>query len=169
MPKEIHHKLRILNCVPSRDMEKDWRVSNSIASGVLDGTTALPESVKLRESWWKIGNQVLTGSCVGWATAGAIRWHFVKAGKISKDELLSSRFMWMAAKETDEFKHRPIAFVEKSGTSIKAALEVSRTCGIVRESALPFDTGKLFPGEDGDFYAIAAQLNITSYLISELI
>ena len=42
-------------------------------------------------------------------------------------------------------------------------MEISRTYGTVLESVLPFDTGKLFSGEDGDFYAIAAQLKITSY------
>jgi len=155
---------RILNCLPSRDTEDDWGVEDALAAAVWEAPLALPESVDLREDWWKIGDQGSTGSCVGWATADSVlRWHFVKAGRIAQDELLSVRFIWMAAKETDEFITRPTSFIEGSGTSLKAALDVARRYGVVREPVLPFAPGALYRDTDKRFYATAAQLRILSY------
>jgi len=155
---------RVLNCLPSRDTEEDWGVEDALAAAVWEAPVALPKSVDLREDWWQIGDQASTGSCVGWATADAVlRWHFVKAGRIAKDELLSVRFIWMAAKETDEFVVRPTSFIELSGTSVKAALDVARRYGVVRDSVLPFGSGALYPDSDRQFYATAAQLRIASY------
>ena len=78
----------------------------------------LPKSKDLRETWWKVGDQGSTGSCVGWATADALlRWHFVKAGRIKNTETLSKRFIWMASKETDEFTSSPTTFIENAGTA----------------------------------------------------
>jgi hypothetical protein len=36
---------------------------------VLRAEERIPESKDLRESWWIIGDQGTTGSCVGWASA----------------------------------------------------------------------------------------------------
>src|SRR5262249_46360326 len=118
----------------------------------------------LRESWWKIGDQGATGSCVGWATADSVlRWHFVKAGKLPKDQSLSPRFIWMASKETDTFVTLPTTFIETDGTSLKAAPDIARKFGALRDSVLPFGSGKLYQGEAQAFYALAAQLKIGSY------
>ena len=154
---------RVLNCLPSRDTQEDWTIENARESGAL-AVAALPASKDLREPWWQIGDQGSTGSCVGWASADSVlRWHFVKAGRIAKNELLSPRFSWMAAKETDEFTFRPTTFIETDGTSLKAALDIARKFGAVRDSLLPFKSGKLYQGRANTFYAIAAQLKITSY------
>ena len=67
-----------------------------------------------------------------------LRWHFVKTNRIGQSELISPRFQWMAAKETDEFNSRPTTFVEAEGTSLKAALDVSRKFGAVKDTVLPF-------------------------------
>jgi hypothetical protein len=124
----------------------------------------VPSSKDLRESWWKIGDQGSTGSCVGWATADSVlRWHFVKTRRLGKAEKLSPRFQWMAAKETDEFTGRPTTFIETDGTSLKAALDVARKYGTVRDGVLPFASGKLYAGEAKTFYALAAQLKIVAY------
>jgi hypothetical protein len=156
--------VRILNCVPSPDTEKDWQFENALAAGLLK-VGPIPTSKDLREAWWEINDQGSTGSCVGWATADSVlRWHFVKAGHLKKDELLSPRFIWMAAKETDEFTHRPTTFIEADGTSLKAALDIARNYGCVRDAVLPFESGKLFQDEAATFYAIAAQLKIASYI-----
>ena len=48
----------------------------------------------------------------------------------------------MAAKETDQFNTRPTTFIETEGTSLKAALDVSRKFGAVRDSVLPFASGR---------------------------
>ncbi len=156
--------VRILNCVPSRDTDKDWRVDHALAAGVL-AAAPIPQSKDLREEWWWINDQGDTGACVGWATADfVLRWHFVKSGRLSPDYLLSPRFIWMAAKETDEFISQPTTFIESDGTSLKAALDVARNYGSVVDGILPFDSCWLFRGEVGTFYALAAQLKVASYI-----
>ena len=164
MPKKSIRDKRILNCLPSRQPERDWGFEHAVGAGLLAAPRALPSSKDLREPWWKINDQKDTGSCVGWATADSvIRWHFVKAGKLPKDQLLSPRFIWMAAKESDEFVTQPTTFIELEGTSPKAALDIARKFGAVRDSILPFSSGRLYADEAKTFYAIAARLKITSY------
>src|SRR4029453_9555884 len=155
---------RILNCVPSQATEDDWKMDTAEDAGVVAAVPRIPPSKDLRQSWWRIQDQGTTGSCVGWGTAdGVLRWHFVKANRIAQNELLSPRFQWMAAKETDQFNTRPTTFVEAEGTSLKAALHRARKFGAVRDSVLPFLTGALFAGNANTFYAIAAQLKISMY------
>ncbi len=155
--------MRILNCLPSRETQNDWTIDNARAAGVL-AAAPIPPSKDLRETWWRIGDQESTGSCVGWAAADSVlRWHFVKAGKIQEGEMLSPRFIWMAAKETDEFTTRPTTFIEEDGTSLKAALDITRDFGAVRDSLLPFKSGQLYQGDQKTFYSVAAQLKIASY------
>jgi Papain family cysteine protease len=155
---------RILNCKPSPKTEDDWTLAQAQRSKLLAAAPAIPASKDLRESWWRIGDQGSTGSCVGWATADSVlRWHFVKAGSIEKGERLSPRFVWMASKETDQFISRPSTFIETEGTSLKSALDIARKFGAVRDSLLPFKSGKLYPGEWKTFYALASQLKVASY------
>lgn len=155
---------RILNILPSKNQDKDWRFDNAQASGALRAAAAIPASKDLRESWWKINDQGSTGSCVGWALADSVlRWHFTKANRVDRTKLLSPRFIWMAAKETDEFITQPTTFIEEDGTSLKAALDIARKYGCVLDSVLPFKTGKLYPDPAMTFYALAAQLKIASY------
>ena len=155
---------RILNCLPSPDPENDWLVEHAKDAGILAAAPPIPASKDLRAAWWKIGDQGQTGSCVGWATADSVlRWHFVAARRIAENELLAPRFQWMAAKETDEFTARPTTFIEADGTSLKAALDVARKYGAVRDKVLPFASGKLYGGDEKAFYALAAQLRISAY------
>ena len=155
---------RILNCDPSPNLEKDWEFEDAMASGGLAKAARLPKSVDLREDWWNIGDQGQTGSCVGWAAADSVlRWHFLQAKKISKSEMISPRFIWMAAKETDPFTSYPTTFIEDSGTYLKAALDIARKFGAVTDSVLPFKSGKLYPNQERQFYAIASRLKIASY------
>lgn len=155
---------RIANVIPSADTQEDWSMNNALGAGILAAPAALPASVDLRTAWWKIGDQKLTGSCVGWATAeGVLRLHFVKANRISQTEILSPRFVWMAAKETDEFNNRPSTFIESDGTSLKAALDIARKFGVVKDTILPFASGALYQNSANTFYAVASQLKIASY------
>jgi C1A family cysteine protease len=155
---------RILNCLPSPHTEKDWAFENATKAGVVAAPAALPPSKDLRESWWKISNQGSTGSCVGWGTADALlRWHFVKANRLGKDEKLSVRYVWMASKETDEFTNAPTTFIETDGTSLKSALDIVRKYGVVTDKVLSFGSGRLYKDEANTFYALASQRKIASY------
>lgn len=163
MPKGKTTK-RILNCIPSRETERDWPFESAIESDTLAAPPSIPVSKDLREPWWKVGDQGTTGSCVGWATADSVlRWHFVKANWLAQGQLLSPRFIWMASKETDQFISRPTTFIESEGTSLKAALDIARKFGSVRDSVLPFASGNLYQGKAETFYALASQLKIASY------
>ncbi len=162
---KISPSRRICNIEPSREIENDWRYEDALAAGALGAPAALPPSVDRRQPWWTIEDQEDTGSCVGWASAeGVVRYHLVQAGKLLKTEPLSPRYVWMASKETDGFTARPGTFVEEEGTSLKAALDVCRKYGVVKESLLPFHiAAKMYTGSENAFYAIAAQRRVTSY------
>ena len=155
---------RILNCIPSRNTELDWTARDAAESGMLLAFGQLPESVDLREDWWAIGDQGASGSCVGWGAADSvIRWHMVKTERLAPHELLSVRYIWMAAKETDQFTARPTSFIESEGTSLKAALDIARKYGVVLDSDLPFTQNVLYQGNTNTFYALAAKLKINAY------
>lgn len=155
---------KILNAVLSQGKETDWKMEDAIANGII--SEGFPETLDLREDdWWDIGDQGATGSCVGWAsTDGVLRWHLVKANRISKTDKLSVRFTWMAAKETDKFTDFPETFLERSGTPLKGAVDVLRKFGGVHADVLPFDHGFVAYEYDTDsFFDLAAQHKISGY------
>ncbi len=155
---------RICNLVPSRGITTDWTLGDAMAVGALTAVP-LPSSVDLRAPWWEVGDQGGTGSCVGWATGdGLMRFHLVKAGLMRKDQHISPRYVWMGSKETDEFTTRPESFIERSGTSLKAAVDLCRKHGVVTTDLLPFALeDSLYAGPENAFWAAAAQLRATSY------
>jgi C1A family cysteine protease len=150
--------------VPSRYPERDWGIDQARGARRLATRAApLPASLDLREPWWKVSNQSSTGACVGFAVGdGLLRWHYVKLGLLSETEPVSARFLWMASKETDDDDSRPTSFVEKAGTRVKAALDVARKYGAVRETLVPF-SGRLYAGDPATFWATAARLRIEAY------
>ena len=87
----------------------------------------------------------------------------MKVDRIKKTDRLAVRFLWMAAKERDEFVSQPTTFIEQEGTSIKSALDVARKYGNIKDAMLPFLRAALYPGDTKTFYAIAANLRIASY------
>jgi hypothetical protein len=157
---------RILNLVPSRNTDNDWRLEHALAANAIAApASTLAASVDLRAAWWGIGDQEDTGSCVGWgSTDGVARYHFVKAGKLAQNGRLSPRFTWMASKETDEYVSRPQTFIEEAGTSLKAAVEILRKYGAAPEALLPFHVNtNLYAGSEDTFYATVATRRIASY------
>jgi Papain family cysteine protease len=156
---------RICNLVPSRDTHKDWRFKHAVAAGTLSAVSALPPSVDLRSTWWKIGDQERTGSCIGWAsTDGVARYHMVKAGRLAQTDRLSPRFTWMASKETDQFVSRPETMIEGAGTSLKAAMDILKKYGAALESSLPFHIETtMYLGDEDTFYAAAAARRVAAY------
>ncbi|WP_153797577.1 C1 family peptidase [Foetidibacter luteolus] len=155
---------RVLNIVPSSGKEQDWDILQAVKAGYVAAKKILPQGIDLRETWWKINNQGESGSCVGWVTAdGLLKWHFVKNKKIRSGEMLSVRFIWMASKEVDEYDERPTSFIDKAGTSLKAALDVARKFGCIKATDLPFETTKFYRGTEQDLYAKASRYKILSY------
>ncbi len=122
----------------------------------------LPTEVDLRQDWHEVPDQGHTASCVGWTVADSLlRWHLVKEGKLSPDQRLSARHVWMAAKETDQREEYPSTFLEQDGTSLKAGLDVVRKFGAVLESELPFNG--LAAGTPEDYYRSAKSRRIMAY------
>ena len=167
VPSQTDVSNRICNIIPSKGTENDWRYQDALASGALGAVVAAPASVDLRAAWWAINDQEDTGSCVGWAVGdGLVRYHMVKANpsRLTQNQLLSPRFIWMGSKETDEFMTRPQTFIEQAGTSLKAALDIARKYGAVTMDLLPFHINtKMHTGLENSFYAAAAQRKIASY------
>jgi C1A family cysteine protease len=156
---------RICNVVPSKGTDTDFDYASSVKSGAVAARATLPASVDLRAAWWKINDQEVTGSCVGWATAdGVVRWHMVQAGKLGKNKMLSPRHVWMASKETDRLTALPETFLEEAGTMTKSAVKVARRFGVALESDLPFhiDT-TMYTGSEDTFYTRCAKQRIASY------
>jgi C1A family cysteine protease len=156
---------RICNVVPSKDTDDDFDYASSVKAGAVAARATLPASVDLRAAWWKINDQEVTGSCVGWATAdGVVRWHMVQAGKLGKNKMLSPRHVWMASKETDRLTALPETFLEEAGTMTKAAVKVARRFGVALESDLPFhiDT-TMYTGSEDTFYTRCAKHRIASF------
>jgi len=156
---------RICNLVPSKNTERDWQYEVAVQSAAVAAVAAPPPSKDLRAAWWNIGDQESTGSCVGWAsTDGVMRYHLVMAGKLGQKEFLSPRYTWMSSKETDQFVGRPETFIEEAGTSLKAAMDICRTYGVVPESMLPFHISTMmYSGDENQFFATAAQRRATAY------
>ncbi len=164
MAEDIESTKRILNCVPSKDVEKDWGFESAMGAEIVETPVKIPPAINLHEEWWKIGDQGTHGACVGFATADSLlRWHFVNKNLLPKNERLSVRFIWMSAKEMDESDAWPTTFLENSGTSLKAALDVTRRFGCVTESLLPFEAEKLYHGIRERFFASASKFKIANY------
>ena len=154
---------RVYNCVESRDQHRDWSLRKAKALGFSARKKKIPAAADLREPWWNIGNQGVTGSCVGWAFADSVlRYHFVKAGKLRKHEHISVRYIWMAAKETDQHCDYPTTFLDDAGTSAKSALRVVRKFGALKTSVMPFDGG-LVKLKEAHFLKVAAKLKLKAY------
>jgi hypothetical protein len=70
----------------------------------------------------------------------------------------------MASKETDTFTSRPETFIERAGTTLKAAMDILRRYGAAPESLLPFHIEtNLYPGNEDTFFATVATRRIASY------
>ena len=153
---------RVFNCVESHEQHRDWSLQKAKALG-LTARKKIPPAADLRQPWWNIGNQGITGSCVGWAFADSLlRYHFVKSRKLKKTEHMSVRYIWMAAKETDQVRTYPTTFIDDAGTSAKAALRVVTKYGALKRSTFPFD-GKLVKLRESNFLKVAARYKVRAY------
>lgn len=156
---------RICNLVPSADTGADWTLADAAEAGLLAAAPP-PPSLDLRASWWTVGDQGKTGSCVGWAGAWGVGWYVMRShGRIGAADRLSPRYLWMGSKETDEFNRRPTSFAEADGTSLKAACEIARLYGFALEADVPFAIRTaMYLGSVNALYASNAQRKIASYI-----
>jgi hypothetical protein len=146
----------------SREPANDFDAARAHAEGRV-GEAPLPDVVDLRRDWHTVPDQGRTASCVGWAIADSVlRWQLVEAGQLARDQPLSARHVWMAAKETDQRADYPSTFLEEDGTSLKAGLDVVRKFGAVLESELPW-SGRLAAGAPEDYYRSARRRRIMAY------
>lgn len=158
-------KNRVLNVIPSNDTENDWRFEDAVRKNVLGAPSRreLPESVDLANVDWKIQDQKDHGACVGMAVSDLLNWHFVKSGTLTKDQILSSRFVYMAAKEMDYSTDFPTTFLELAFTSLKTGLDIAKIYGCVLDSTLPFEPDMLCHTPQSDFYLEASDFRIRAY------
>jgi hypothetical protein len=159
---DVHHRdiVRVLNCGPSKIRDEDLDPTH----GTHPSDDVLPDKVDLRREWWDIGNQGKSGACVGWAIADSLlRWHFVEAGKLPKEKHLSVRFVWMAAKETDDETREATTFIELAETKIEAGLNIIKRFGVVEEDTLPFFPTEMYGGNVEEFYNAASKFRIADY------
>lgn len=161
----IDPKQRICNLLPSKGTETDWKLEDAVEAGAIATVAAPPPSVDLRQPWWNIGDQEVTGSCVGWASAdGVMRYHMHKAGKLGDRELLSVRDAWMSSKEIDPYTTHATTFIEEAGTYLKTAMDVCRKWGVVPDKLLPFHISTLmYTGHETTFYAVASRRRSSAY------
>lgn len=153
---------RVYNVLPSKDKNRDWRLSSA---GLPDGfstPSTIPAAVDLRAPWWTVGNQGSTGACVGFAVGdGLCRWHFKTAGKINEYTKISWRQIWMSSKEEDTV-WRPASHIDSWGTYVKDALDIPRKYGVVTQSFWP-SSSKTYTGTYERFYSEASKLRIAAY------
>jgi hypothetical protein len=156
---------RVLNLIPSKGTEKDWSFEDAVKANVIvdPALKKLPESKDLAYVGWKIQNQTDHGACVGMAVADLLNWHFTKNNLLKEDQTLSSRFIYMAAKEMDNSVDFPTTFLEHAFTSIKSGLDIARIYGCVLESMLPFEHEVLCHLDTSKFYLEASDFRIRSY------
>lgn len=161
----VDNEARIVNIQPSPGLSEIPTMEVAIRSGVMGFdqlAVPIPPTFDLREEWWAVTDQGQTGACVGFALAdGVLRYMFTKTKQINPGERLSPRAIWISAKETDEFNEWPTTFIETEGTSLKAALEVTKRWGCIRENIMPFNT--LYTKDARSYYRQAAALRILGY------
>lgn len=160
--KAVPPEERVFNCKRSRDTDKDWNCDHV----KFEDTTAAAgdTTVDLRTKEWTIRDQRRTGACVGFAVAGVLRYYLAAyRGDHPMSNLLSTRFVWMASKETDQWTAQPTTFIESAGTFVKAALDVVRKYGCPLEEDVQM-SGKLWSGPRAALYLRASTRKIGSYV-----
>lgn len=121
--------------VPDPPDRRDWIVEAAHPS-IPSISEPLPSNKDYSGQTPVVEDQGDYGSCVGWATVRGLReWMYRKT--THKDVRLSVRFVWMAAKETDNFEIN--TFVANAGTSLKTGFKVLQKYGVPEEKYYPYD------------------------------
>jgi len=124
-------------------------------------TEELPRSFQIPDSELpQVGDQLTTGSCVGWAAAWGLR-HWLCKKETGQEENFSVRFVWMAAKEIDPF---PLNIIfPLSGTRIRDAMKIMQQHGVPEESLYPFSVELPPPGKRIEIIQNAMKYRIGLY------
>jgi hypothetical protein len=128
---------------PDRPDARDYSLLD-VTGVTVTRDVELPNAVEIQRSELpEVGNQLDTGSCVGWAAAWGMRyWLHRKETGMARS--FSVRFVWMAAKEIDPFPLNVI--FPLSGTRIRDAMKTMQKYGVPEEALYPFE--KEFPDSD---------------------
>ena len=155
----------ICNVVPSKATDDDWLFSDSIISGALGVVAAIPRSVDLRAPWWPINNQRAPDRASGerrptvWCI---ITWSSPAGSR--RTSFCHPQHVRMASNEADVITSRPETFIERAGTTLKAAVDVARMHGVALMADLPFQLQtNMYLREENAFYASCAQRRVNAY------
>ncbi|MBN2089358.1 C1 family peptidase [candidate division KSB1 bacterium] len=154
----------IQRCTVVRDRpdERDWIVAASHPS-IIETREPLKSVVDYSKETSDVEDQGDYGSCIGWATTDLREWMYQKSTN-GKQIKLSVRFLWMAAKETDQYEIN--SFVSNAGTSLKTAFQVLKKYGVPEEKFYRYDQDLIaFTSlkQKRDFFYNAAQFRIFNY------
>jgi hypothetical protein len=120
--------------------ELNWGIKAAEIFKVYKPNKSHPDAHNNHVKSWNVQDQGPAAACVGFAVAdGILRYlmakHSVHGFKFS--DRFSTRFLWMAAKETDAIHSYPTSFMENEGTTIRNALHFIHKMGCVREHIFP--------------------------------
>lgn len=156
------HAKRILNDISLKYTEVDWAIENAADTDILKAYPVIPTTKDSRKPRRRIGNQGTTGACACWVTADLLlRSYLIKANKFLKDLLLFPQFIWVAAKETDEFIFHPTTFIV---FGFKLTLDAEHNYRVVTDDTLPFLSVKLYSQETKTFCALEPIYEIVNYI-----
>lgn len=148
--------------IQDRPDTRDWIVAASHPS-LAETRAPLKPVVDYTNETADVEDQGDYGSCIGWATTDLREWMYRKSTN-GKEIKLSVRFLWMAAKETDQYEIN--SFVSNAGTSLKTAFQVLKKYGVPEakfyrydQDLIAFTTLK----QKRDFFFNAAQFRIFNY------
>jgi hypothetical protein len=149
---------------PARD--QDWPADRD--GGLEDKDPPATLDLRADRDWYRVRDQRQTGSCVAYALGdGVLRWRLIEDGRMTQEQWLSARYIWMASKEIRGLRlakeeWRPTTFLEEAPTNIKDALEVLRRFGAVESGMLQWN-GQLNRGPVERFFERASELRIAAY------
>jgi hypothetical protein len=130
----LEQLIKRCSVVPDAPDYRDWVAAETHPSAAAT-REILPGFIDYSADTPEVEDQGDYGSCVGWAVVRGLReWMYWK--QTGKKVRLSVRFVWMAAKETDQFEIN--TFVANAGTSVKTAFKVMSKYGVPEDKYYPY-------------------------------
>ncbi len=150
--------------VPDKPDSRDW-IAAAAHPSIFEARESIQPVIDFASETPEVKDQGDYGSCVGWATASLREWMYRKSTN-GKEIKLSVRFLWMAAKETDQYEIN--SFVSNAGTSLKTAFQVLKKYGVPEEKFYRYEQDLIAfitLKQKRDFFFNAAQFRIFNYYL----